>query len=90
MDVKNEGSWCSIVGSGRAFNIMGFMEEYHHQDGPDQGAVFVPQEPGDGGKESSRVLYSTVSVFGELKGKIRAGCFAEVAFVANRCGHKRQ
>ena len=42
------------------------------------------------GKESSRVLYSTVSVFGELKGKIRAGCFAEVAFVANRCGHKRQ
>ena len=42
------------------------------------------------GKESSRVLYSTVSVFGELKRKIRAGCFAEVAFVANRCGHKRQ
>ena len=56
MDVKKEGSWCSIVGSGRAFNIMGFMEEYHHQDGPDQGAVFVPQESGDEGKESGCVL----------------------------------
>ena len=55
-----------------------------------KGQSLLLKSLGMGEKKSSRVLYSTVSVFGELKGKIRAGCFAEVAFVANRCGHKRQ
>ena len=34
-------------------------------------------------------LYQSLEI-GEFKGKIGAGCFTEVAFVSNRCRHKRQ
>ena len=54
-----------------------------------KGQSLFPKSLGFGEKKVA-VSYTRLSVFGELKGKIRAGCFAEVAFVANRCGHKRQ
>ena len=57
MDVKNEGSWCSIVGSGRAFNIMGFMEEYITRMGLTKGQSLFPKNLGMGDKKVA-VSYS--------------------------------
>ena len=63
------------------------MEEYITRMGLIQGQPLFPKNVGMG-KKKVVVFYSRL--YGELKGKIRAGCFAEVAFVANRCGHKKQ
>ena len=56
-DVENEGSWCSIVGRGRAFNIMGFMEEYIIMMGLTKGHSLFPKKLGKGDKKVA-VSYS--------------------------------
>ena len=56
-DVNNEGSWCSIVGRGRAFNIMGFMEEYIIMMGLTKGHSLFPKNLGKGDKKVA-VSYS--------------------------------
>ena len=56
-DVENEGSWCSIIGRGRAFDIIGFMEEYITRMGLTKGQSLFPKNLGKGEKKVA-VSYS--------------------------------
>ena len=49
--VENEGSWCSIVDRGRAFIIMGFMEEYIARMCLTKGQSLFPKNLGMGEKK---------------------------------------